>query len=117
MPQETKTKGGEVFGTPEEDYTLGMVLDQIERVGELRLRDIEIKSTSSTNLFAPIRIEVGFDVFENSIEILLQKSRVMQQGFYSMVQALPKPQSETKELPTGRLEREVKRPSEVLTQK
>ena len=41
----------------------------------------------------------------------------MQQGFHSMVQGLPKPQAEAKELPTGRLEREVKRPSEVLSQK
>ena len=43
LTEETKTTGGEVFGTPEEDYTLGMVLDLIERVGELHQRYIEIK--------------------------------------------------------------------------
>ena len=51
-------------------------MNLIEEVTELRKRFVEIKSSSSTNLFDPIEITVGFEVIRSELGELLQKSRV-----------------------------------------
>ena len=76
LSKEAKDLGDRIFGTPEDDYDFGMTLNLIEEVTELRKRFVEIKSSSSTNLFDPIEITVGFEVIRSELGELLQKSRV-----------------------------------------
>ena len=76
LSREAKDLGDRIFGTPEDDYDFGMTLNLIEEVTELRKRFVEIKSSSSTNLFDQIEITVGFEVIRSELGEFLQKSRV-----------------------------------------